>query len=96
MIDSSKTAPAVSVFDFDTMKHPYQAYRTLRDSDPVHFEPLLNVNVVTRYDLVREAIKDTGRFSSRCTFPLGHFNSSSLTLRLGPTPKCSRLSFEER
>ncbi len=59
MTDSSKTAPALSVFDFATMKHPYQAYRTLRDSDPVHFEPMLNVNVVTRYDLVREAIKDT-------------------------------------
>jgi len=71
MIDSSKTAPAVSVFDFDTMKHPYQAYRTLRDSDPVHFEPLLNVNVVTRYDLVREAIKDTDRFSSRFDAFLG-------------------------
>jgi cytochrome P450 len=65
MTESSKTTPAVSVFDFDTMKHPYQAYRTLRDSDPVHFEPLLNVSVVTRYDLVREAIKDTERFSSR-------------------------------
>jgi cytochrome P450 len=65
MTDSAKTAATVSVFDFDTMKHPYQAYRTLRDADPVHFEPLLNVNVVTRYDLVREAIKDTRTFSSR-------------------------------
>ena len=71
MTDSSKTAPAISVFDFDTMKHPYQAYRTLRDSDPVHFEPLLNVNVVTRYDLVREAIKDTATFSSRFDAFLG-------------------------
>ena len=55
----------MSVFDFDTMKCPYPAYRTLRDTDPVHFEPLLNVNVITRYDLVREAIKDTHTFSSR-------------------------------
>jgi len=67
MNDSAHAAKVadVSVFDFETMKCPYDAYKTLRDRDPVHFEPLLNVHVVTRYDLVREAIKDTETFSSR-------------------------------
>ena len=72
MADSSSTVgPSLSVFDFDTMKCPYPVYRTLRDTDPVHFEPLLNVRVVTRYDLVREALKDTGTFSSRFDTFLG-------------------------
>jgi cytochrome P450 len=56
---------AISLFDFETLKNPYPAYRKLRDSEPVHFEPALNIHVVTRYDLVREAIRDTQTFSSR-------------------------------
>lgn len=63
MTETSTTAP--SLFDMATLQHPYQAYRWLRDHQPVHFEPMLNVHVVTRYDLVREAIRDTGTFSSR-------------------------------
>jgi len=54
-----------SLFDMQTLKHPYEAYRWLRDNEPVHFEPALNVHVVTRYDLVREVIRDTATFSSR-------------------------------
>ena len=53
-----------SVFNFDVIKHPYEAYQRLRDEAPVHFEEALNVHVVTRYDLVREAIRDTKTFSS--------------------------------
>lgn len=56
---------AISLFDFETLKNPYPAYQKLRDSEPVHFEPALNIHVVTRYDLVREAIRDTQTFSSR-------------------------------
>ncbi len=55
----------VSLFDPATLKHPYAAYRRLRDASPVHFVPDLGIHVVTRYDLVREAIRDTERFSSR-------------------------------
>ena len=55
----------LSVFNFDVIKNPYEVYRKLRDEAPVHFEPALNVHVVTRYDLVRQAIKDTDTFSSR-------------------------------
>jgi cytochrome P450 len=56
---------AISLFDIDTLKNPYPAYRTLRDTQPVHFEEALNVHVVTRYDLVREGIRDTETYSSR-------------------------------
>jgi cytochrome P450 len=55
----------LSVFNFDVIKNPYEVYRKLRDEAPVHFEPTLNVHVVTRYDLVRQAISDTDTFSSR-------------------------------
>ncbi|MEM7001275.1 MAG: cytochrome P450 [Pseudomonadota bacterium] len=55
----------VSVFNFDVIKDPYEVYKHLRDEEPVHFEAALNVHVVTRYDLVREAIRDTQTFSSK-------------------------------
>ena len=65
---SSAVAASVSdiqLFDVATLKHPYAAYKRLRDNAPVFFEPMLNVHVVTRYDLVREAIRDTKTFSSQ-------------------------------
>lgn len=55
----------VRVFDFETLKRPYETYRLLRDHAPVHHSPDMQVYVVTRYDLVREAIRDTETFSSR-------------------------------
>jgi len=54
-----------TLFDTATLKLPYDAYRRLRDADPVHFVPGLGIHVVMRYDLVREAIRDTATFSSR-------------------------------
>jgi cytochrome P450 len=64
-------AAAVSLFDVETLKRPYEAYRVLRDAAPVHYVPELNIHVVTRYDLVREAIRDTATFSSRFDSFLG-------------------------
>ncbi len=55
----------IRLFDAATLIDPYDAYRRLRDHDPVHYLPELDIHVVTRYDLVREAIKDTETFSSR-------------------------------
>jgi len=54
-----------SLFDLETLIDPYPLYQTLRDESPVHYEAALNVHVVTRYDLVREAIRDTKTFSSK-------------------------------
>ncbi len=55
----------VGLFDIPTLVHPYEAYRKLRDEAPVYHVPELNIHVVTRYDLVREAIRDTTTFSSQ-------------------------------
>ena len=61
----SASVSDIQLFDVATLKQPYAAYKRLRDNAPVFFEPLLNVHVVTRYDLVREAIRDTKTFSSQ-------------------------------
>ena len=63
----SETAqkPDVRMFDFDTLIDPYDAYKTLRDEAPVYHIPEMNLHFVTRYDLIREAIKDTATYSSR-------------------------------
>ena len=55
----------VALFDPATLIDPYEAYRTLRDEAPVHFVPAMNLHVVTRYDLLREALKDTEIYSSK-------------------------------
>ena len=60
----SRTQPDVSLFDHDTLVDPYAAYKTLRDQAPVHFEPNFGAYIVTRYDLIREAIRDTATYSS--------------------------------
>lgn len=58
-------APAIRLFDVATLKRPFEAYRQLRDEAPVYCSPDLGLYVITRYDLVREAIRDTETFSSR-------------------------------
>ncbi len=55
----------IRVFDPETLIEPYSAYRLLRDEAPVFHVPELNLHYVTRYDLIREAIRDTATFSSR-------------------------------
>ena len=55
---------AVSLSDPATLVDPYPTYRTLRDTAPVHFEPSFGAWIVTRYDLVREALRDTATYSS--------------------------------
>jgi len=55
----------VKVFDIETLVDPYAAYQILRDEAPVFHVPELNVHYVTRYDLIREAIKDPVTYSSK-------------------------------
>ena len=55
----------VQLFSIDTLINPYDAYKTLRDGAPIYYVPELNVHVITRYDLLREAIRDTKTFSSK-------------------------------
>ena len=57
--------PGVRLFSPENLIDPYPAYRQLRDEAPVYFMPEMNLHVVTRYDLLREAIKRTDDFSSK-------------------------------
>ena len=78
----SAAATEVSLFDQATLIDPYGAYKALRDQAPVHYEPALNVHVVTRYDLVREAIRDTETFSSE----FGDFLDKSRQIAFASAP----------
>lgn len=55
----------IQIFSPENLIDPYPAYKQLRDEAPVFFVPGMNIHVVTRYDLLRDAIKRTGEFSSR-------------------------------
>lgn len=61
----SNNAPNVQLFATETLIEPYEAYQTLRDEAPVYHVPELNVHVITRYDLLRQATMDTKTFSSK-------------------------------
>ena len=56
---------AVQLFSPENLIDPYPAYKQLRDEAPVYFMPELNLHVVTRYDLLRDAIKRADEFSSK-------------------------------
>ena len=55
----------IQVFDVETLIEPYDAYSVLRDQAPVFHVPEMNMHYVTRYELVREALKDTATYSSQ-------------------------------
>ncbi len=63
--------PDVKLFDPETLIDPYPAYKTLRDEAPVYHMEELGIHVVTRYDLIREAIRDFKTYSSRFDAFLG-------------------------
>jgi len=56
---------SVQLFSPENLIDPYPAYKQLRDEAPIYFMPEMNLHVVTRYDLLREAIKRTDDFSSK-------------------------------
>ncbi len=65
MSTSAANLDDVKISAIETLVNPYEAYQLLRDEAPVFYVPELNVHYVTRYDLIREALKDTGTFSSQ-------------------------------
>ncbi len=77
-----QAAADISLFDQQNLVHPYQAYKTLRDQAPVHHERALNIYVVTRYDLVREVLKDTETYSSE----VGDFLNKSREMAFQAAP----------
>jgi cytochrome P450 len=62
---------SIQLFSPENLIDPYPAYKALRDDAPVYFMPEMNLHVVTRYDLLREAIKRTEDFSSKFDAFLG-------------------------
>lgn len=55
----------IQLFDIDTLKSPHAAHKKLRDEAPVYFAQELGVHVVTRYDLLREALRDPETYSNQ-------------------------------
>ena len=72
----------ISLFDHRNLVDPYRAYKTLRDQAPVHYQGALNAYVVTRYDLVRQVLKDTETYSSE----VGDFNNRSREMAFRAAP----------
>ncbi len=65
-MSSTPTSPEdVQLFDVDTLINPYAAYQVLRDQAPVFPIPEMNMHYVTRYDLVRQVLKETATYSSK-------------------------------
>src|SRR4051812_3775012 len=53
----------------ETWRDPYPLYRELRDHDPVHHVPDGDYWVLSRFDHVFDAARDTTRFSSAQGLP---------------------------
>jgi cytochrome P450 len=55
----------INIFATETLIDPWDAYQCLRDEAPIAYMPAMDVHVITRYDLLMEAIRDTETYSSR-------------------------------
>jgi len=55
----------ISFFSPETLADPWAAYQRLRDHAPVWTIPGLGLKMVTRYDLVQHALRDTKTYSSQ-------------------------------
>ena len=55
----------IQLFNVETLKSPHTTHKRLRDEAPVYFAQELGVHVVTRYDLLREALRDPETYSSQ-------------------------------
>lgn len=69
----------IQPFSVETLIRPYEAYQTLRDEAPVLAIPEMGMHYVTRYDLVRQALKDTETYSSKFDSFLGLARVASLS-----------------
>ena len=51
------TPTNVNLFDPETQRCPYDAYKTLRDEAPVYQCPATGMYVITRFDHVRQILR---------------------------------------
>jgi cytochrome P450 len=56
---------SLNLIDSETLECPFPAYQALREAAPVYRVPQTGFWVVTRYDLVMQAVRDTEVFSSQ-------------------------------
>ena len=61
---ATKAEVDVNLFDTETQKCPYPAYKTLREEAPVYQQPGTDIYVVTRYEDVRRVLMDPQTFPS--------------------------------
>ena len=58
----------VNLFDPETQRCPYDAYKTLRDEAPVYQCPVSGMYVITRFDDVRQILTDTEYFTNETAY----------------------------
>ena len=58
----------VNLFDAETQRCPYDAYKTLRDEAPVYQCPVSGMYVITRFDDVRQILTDTEYFTNETAY----------------------------
>jgi cytochrome P450 len=76
---AKKSEPPLSLaamLDPEVLGNPYPLYRRLRSESPVHWDPLLRVWVVTRYDDVVHVLRD---FSAERTPPPAQLTAMGLS-----------------
>lgn len=79
-------ATNIPVFGLENLIDPFPMYKSLRDTQPVYHVPEMNMFYVTRYDLVREVLKDTATYSSK----FDQFLGAAATSGLGSLPEDTR------
>ncbi len=62
------TPTNVNLFDPETQRCPYDAYKTLRDEAPVYQCPATGMYVITRFDDVRQILTDTEHFTNETAY----------------------------
>ena len=55
----------IRLFDIETLKSPHAVHKRLRDEAPVYFAEELGLHVVSRYELLREALRDPETYSNQ-------------------------------
>ena len=62
------TPTNVNLFDPETQRCPYDAYKALRDEAPVYQCPATGMYVITRFDDVRQILTDTEHFPNETAY----------------------------
>ena len=53
-----------SLASVEVQENPYEYYDVLREQAPVYYDPILKIYIVSRYDLLMEAIRNTDVYSN--------------------------------